>query len=63
MKGFSREQSKFTKIGEGDIRWDEVRQALTDINYTGWVAAEVGGGNAERLAEVSANMDKAFGLA
>ena len=63
VKGFSREQSKFTKIGEGDIRWDEVRQALTDINYTGWVAAEVGGGNAERLAEVSANMDKAFGLA
>ena len=62
VKGFSREKSQFTKIGEGDIRWDEVRQSLADINYTGWVAAEVGGGGAERLTEVSTNMDKAFGL-
>lgn len=63
VKGFSRAENKFTKIGEGDIRWNEVRQALADIQYTGWVAAEVGGGGPERLAEVSANMDKAFGLA
>lgn len=62
VKGFSRATGKFTKIGAGDIVWADVRQALSDINYTGWVAAEVGGGDADRLREVAANMDRAFGL-
>ena len=62
VKGFSRAQDRFTKIGAGDINWADVRQALVDIDYTGWVAAEVGGGGPDRLAEVSANMDRAFGL-
>jgi L-ribulose-5-phosphate 3-epimerase len=62
LKGFSREMSKFTKIGEGDLDWADVRKALAEIKYTGWAAAEVGGGNLERLKEVSANMDRVFGL-
>ena len=62
LKGFSRAKDSFTKIGEGDIDWADVRKALLEINYSGWAAAEVGGGDAERLQEISANMDKAFGL-
>ena len=62
VKGFSRKENKFTKIGEGDIDWLDIRKSLTEINFYGWCAAEVGGGDAARLAEISANMDKAFGL-
>ncbi len=62
LKGFSRQEDKFTKIGEGDIDWADVRRALLEIDYTGWAAAEVAGGDLERLREVSANMDRAFGL-
>ena len=62
LKGFSREMNKFTKIGEGDLDWADVRKALAEIQYTGWAAAEVGGGDLERLKEVSANMDRVFGL-
>ncbi len=62
VKGFSREQDKFTNIGEGDINWLDVQAALADINFNGWAAAEVGGGGPERLAEISANMDRALGL-
>ena len=62
LKGFSRKESKFTKIGEGDLDWADVRKALAEINYTGWAAAEVGGGDQDRLVEVSKNMDKVFGL-
>ena len=62
VKGFSREKGSFTKIGEGDIDWADVRKALDEINYIGWCAAEVGGGGPERLKEVSDNMDRAFGL-
>jgi len=62
VKGFSREKNKFTKIGEGDLDFADVRKALIEINYHGWCAAEVGGGDLNRLKEVSKNMDKAFGL-
>ena len=62
LKGFSRKEDKFTKIGEGDLDWADVRQALAEIKYTGWAAAEVGGGGADRLREISQNMDRAFGL-
>ncbi len=63
LKGFSRATNKFTKIGEGDIDWVDVRAALLEINYFGWAAAEVAGGDFDRLKEVSANMDRVFNLA
>ncbi len=66
LKGFSRAandgKGAFTKIGEGDLDWADVRKALAEIKYTGWAAAEVGGGGPERLREVSQNMDRVFGL-
>jgi hexulose-6-phosphate isomerase len=62
LKGFSRADNKFTKITEGDIDWKGVQKALRDIGYTGWAAAEVAGGDLDRLREVSGNMDVAFGL-
>ncbi len=62
LKGFSRAQDKFTKITAGDIDWADVRKALLEIQYAGWAAAEVGGGGLDRLKEISANMDTAFGL-
>ena len=62
VKGFSRSENKFTKIGEGDLDWADVRKALREIKFTGWCAAEVGGGKMDRLKEISANMDKVFKL-
>ena len=62
LKGFSRETGKFTKIGEGDLDWADVRKALGEINFHGYAAAEVKEGDMSRLKEVSANMDKVLGL-
>jgi hexulose-6-phosphate isomerase len=59
-KGFSRQQDTFTKIGEGDVDWADVRRALREINFYGWCAAEVDGGDAARLREISKNLDRAF---
>ncbi len=58
IKGFSREEDKFTDIGEGDLDWADVRKALAEIDYAGWVAAEVGGGGLERLSGIAASIDK-----
>lgn len=46
----------FCKIGEGDVRWPAVREALADINYTGWCTAEVQGGGRVRLADIAERM-------
>ena len=61
-KGFSRAEDQFTNIGEGDLDWANVREALDEIGFVGWCAAEVSGGDAARLREISTNMDRVFGL-
>ncbi|MCG8653537.1 MAG: sugar phosphate isomerase/epimerase [Pirellulales bacterium] len=60
IKGFSRQENKFTKITEGDIDWPSVEQALRDIKFTGWLAAEVSGGDLNRLKEVSQHLEEAL---
>ncbi len=60
IKGFSRANGKFTKITEGDIDWPSVEKALRDIQFTGWLAAEVGGGDLDRLQEVSQHLEAAL---
>lgn len=65
LKGYSRAKNDWAPkhaIGAGDIDWADVRKALMEINYYGWAAAEVGGGDLDRLKEISANMDRVFGL-
>lgn len=62
VKGFSRKDDKFTEIGEGDIDFADVTNALLEINYHGWCAAEVAGGDSAYLKKVAGGMDRAFGL-
>lgn len=62
IKGFSRAQNKFTPIGEGDIDYPDVRKALVEINFHGWIAAEVGAGDLPYLTGVAQQIDTAFGL-
>lgn len=60
IKGFSRAENKFTKITEGDVDWPAVEAALREIKFTGWCAAEVGGGDAQRLKEIADHMEAAL---
>ncbi|MBL9118113.1 MAG: sugar phosphate isomerase/epimerase [Verrucomicrobiaceae bacterium] len=62
VKGFSRKDDKFTPIGQGDIDYADVRKALHEINFHGWLAAEVAGGDLDYLKGVAREMDEAFGL-
>lgn len=64
-KGYSRavrdEQGPwegFSDIGEGDIDWAAVTEALDDIGYDGWVTAEVSGGDPDRLRTIARQMDR-----
>lgn len=46
----------FGKIGQGDVDWPAVREALAAIRYTGWATAEVAGGDKARCSEILQNM-------
>jgi L-ribulose-5-phosphate 3-epimerase len=45
-------------LGEGDIDWIDVRRALQDIGYAGYVTTELPAGDAAYLKDVSARVDR-----
>jgi len=59
-KDWSKKDGFKSKIGDGDVNWPAVRQALGEIGYTGWCTAEVEGGPREVLADVAQRMNKAL---
>lgn len=48
----------FCKIGDGDVDWPAVRQALADIAFSGWCTAEVSGGGRDELADIAQRMNR-----
>lgn len=50
----------FVDITAGDIDWQGVRAALRDVGFSGWVSAEVDGGDVKRLATVLDQMKTAL---
>ena len=57
---FDRQNGRFawTKLGEGDIDWPEVRRALNDIGYAGCATTELPAGDAAYLKDVSTRVDR-----
>ena len=57
---FDRRQGRFSwvNLGEGDIDWPEVRRALSEVKFSGYMTTELGGGDAAYLKDVSARVDK-----
>ena len=45
-------------LGEGDVDWIEVRKALGEIGYDGYVTTEIAGGDAAYLRDVSLRVDR-----
>jgi hexulose-6-phosphate isomerase len=49
---------KFVNVGEGDIDWPEVRKALSEIGYAGYVTTEVSGGDQAYLTDLARRVDR-----
>lgn len=45
-------------MGQGDINWGRVRDELKKIGFQDWATAEVPGGDRQKLADISAQMDR-----
>lgn len=60
IKGYSRAESGWKPITQGDINWASVKQALRDIKFSGWLAAEVSGGDLDALKIIREQMETAL---
>ena len=49
---------KWVNLGDGDIDWPAVRQALSDIHYNGTIVTELEGGDEAYLRDVSQRLDR-----
>ncbi|MDQ3349389.1 MAG: sugar phosphate isomerase/epimerase [Acidobacteriota bacterium] len=62
VKDFSLDRSGGTftwkNVGEGDIDWIDVRRALAEVKYSGFITTEVSGGDAAYLTDLSARLDR-----
>lgn len=62
IKGYSREKNNWADITEDDLPWADVRAALDEVGFNGWVAAEVGGGDQDRLTQIAKQIDAALNI-
>ncbi len=60
LKDFKRKEGGYAwvNLGDGDVDWPAVRQAFTDIGYSGSVIAELDGGDEAYLRDVSRRIDR-----
>ncbi len=61
VKEYAKAKRFSYSLGEGEIHWPEVAKALVDVGYDGWITAEVGYGDVDKLKDVVARMDKVLG--
>ena len=62
LKDYVRQTRQFVNLGEGDIDWDEVRNSLAEVGFTGNATVELRGGDRAYLADISQRVDKLLGL-
>ncbi len=60
MKDFKYDTRQFVNLREGSIDWKEVRKAIGEINYSGWLTVELSGGDETYLHDVAKRVDKIF---
>jgi len=60
LKDFKRKENGYAwvNLGDGDVDWPAVRQALVDIGYSGSAIAELEGGSEAYLRDVSHRIDR-----
>ncbi len=62
VKDFHMDQKEerfyWRNLGEGDVDWPEVRKALGEIGYSGYISAEIDGGDSAYLKDVVGRLDR-----
>ena len=62
LKDFKYDTRQWAPLTEGSIDWPEVRRAIGEINYSGFLTVELPAGDEAYLREVSRRVDRILGL-
>ena len=62
LKDFKYDTRQFVPLHEGSIDWTEVRRAIGEINFSGFLTVELSGGDEAYLREVSRRVDRILSL-
>jgi hexulose-6-phosphate isomerase len=62
LKDFRRKGYEWTNLLEGDVNWKQVRLALDEIGYRGFVTTELHGGDEAYLTDLSERIDKIIAM-
>jgi hexulose-6-phosphate isomerase len=58
LKDFKRQGYQWTNLLDGDVNWPEVRKAIGEVGFKGWMTAELEGGDKAYLANVAQRIDR-----
>ena len=62
LKDFKRGGYQWKNLLDGDVNWKEVRRALGEIQYDGFLTPELGGGDEAYLKDLSGRIDKIIAM-
>ncbi|MCD6393426.1 MAG: sugar phosphate isomerase/epimerase [Planctomycetes bacterium] len=57
LKDFKRKGYQWTNLREGDVNWKQVRLALDEVGYSGFMTTELRGGDEAYLTDLSKRID------
>ena len=62
LKDFKRKGYQWTNLLDGDVNWKQVRLALDEVGYEGFLTPELGGGDEAYLTDLSKRIDKILAM-
>ncbi len=62
LKDFKRRGYEWTNLLDGDVNWPQVRRALDEIGYDGYLTTELRGGDEAYLTDLAGRIDKIIAM-
>jgi hexulose-6-phosphate isomerase len=62
LKDFKRKGYQWTNLLEGDVNWKQVRLALEEVGYDGFLTPELSGGDKAYLTDLSERIDRILAM-
>jgi L-ribulose-5-phosphate 3-epimerase len=62
LKDFKRSGYQWKNLLDGDVNWPQVRKALDEVGYNGYMTAELGGGDEAYLTDIAKRIDRIIAM-
>jgi hexulose-6-phosphate isomerase len=62
LKDFKRRGYEWKNLLDGDVNWPQVRKALDEVGYSGYMTAELSGGGEDYLSDIAKRIDRIIAM-